>query len=213
MPPRKKDSSGLGLEGSTSYHKMIHPFWMFLGRFPPNFAFNEAVPPFSKDVPATHKLEEKGILIRWGCRIKQNWLQNHIEGTWQSIWASAWTDLWQLSPPACAQLPFLGGGVLSGVVGEVAISGTALSLPSSYFQGRAKKRVFGPFSGCVMTNFWPCKDFANREQKSSFARGILSPKLCYLTLSSLLFCTNCVDVMTGYLGSNHVHDGFYYLKQ
>ena len=113
----------------------------------------------------------------------------------------------------CAAAIFWGEGVLSGVVGEVAISGTALSLPSSYFQGRAKKRVFGPFSGCVMTNFWPCKDFANREQKSSFARGILSPKLCYLTLSSLLFCTNCVDVMTGYLGSNHVHDGFYYLKQ
>jgi len=51
----------------------------------------------NKDVPpGDAKVGGKGKETQWGCRMKQNWLQKPIGGTWQSIWASACTDLQQL---------------------------------------------------------------------------------------------------------------------
>ena len=62
-------------------------FRSFLGHFwgvVANFAFNKVVPPSIWTKPFRHgdaKVGEKGTATWWGCRIKQNWLQEPIEGT------------------------------------------------------------------------------------------------------------------------------------
>jgi len=65
---------------------------------------NKAVPPWRR---------KKGTATRWGCRIKQNWLQEPIEGTWQSIRASACIDLRHLCLLHLVRSYHLGGLVCS----------------------------------------------------------------------------------------------------
>jgi len=53
------------------------------------------------------KVGGKGTATRWGCRIKQNWLQEPIEGTWQSSKCLHWFAT-PMPAASCAQLPFEG---------------------------------------------------------------------------------------------------------
>jgi hypothetical protein len=119
-PPPCIVSYMMGLErGVYLYHKMTPP---------PNLGHSWVVfEGWSQILPSTklfcHGFEQscsamatqklKGMATRWGCRIKQNWLQEPIEGTWQSIPASVCTDLRHLCPPHLVHSNHLGGLVCS----------------------------------------------------------------------------------------------------
>jgi len=94
----------------------LGPFWVIFWGVVPNFAFNKAVLPWIWTKLFRHgdaKVGGKGTATRWGCRIKQNWLQEPIDGTWQSIRVSACPDLRHLCPPHLVRSYHLGGLVCS----------------------------------------------------------------------------------------------------
>jgi len=71
-----------------------------------NFVFNKVVPSWIWTKLFRHgnaKVGGKGTATRWGCRTKQKWLQESVEGTWQSIRTSTCTELRLLCPPHLAR--------------------------------------------------------------------------------------------------------------
>jgi len=62
------------------------------------------------------------------------------------------------------------------------------------------------FMSHVLTHIVSCKQFCNWIGCAiCISRGLLWKRMCYLTLFSLLFDTNCVVVIIGYWSSIHFH--------
>ena len=69
---------------TPQYRSFLCHFWGVV----PNVAFNKVVPPWIWTKLFRHgdaKFGGKGAATRWGCGIKQRWLQEPIEGAWQSL--------------------------------------------------------------------------------------------------------------------------------